>query len=213
MSAGRGQDVCLSGQRVPGSCGPGIPFQGQQGAGLTCRPGCDMDAVATSLPHPTLSPCPTQPGSGPSTGILQPGPAVFPKPPPPQDSFGAGGLCRGHRAALDCALGRPAPRGCPTSTQTKRAQSCGGQSSLRTVTGLRTAPGQTGGSARAEGHPKMPGQSPGHTEGTWWASPPQSRGRARGRRTHVLPPCRFQMCCLFAILMTINKCFHYGKES
>lgn len=31
--------------------------------------------------------------------------------------------------------------------------------------------------------------------------------------TRSCPPCRFQTCRLFTILTTINKCFHYGKES
>ena len=61
------KDVSPSGQRVPGSCGPGIPSQGQQGAGLTCRPRADMDQAATSLPQPTHSSHLTQHGSGPST--------------------------------------------------------------------------------------------------------------------------------------------------
>lgn len=123
------------------------------------------------------------------------------------------GLPRRQWSAEDTGPHRTRPPRTPPLHPDKRARSRAGQSSLRTVTGLRPAPGATGSSARAEGHPKMPGQSPGGTEDSWWASSRQGRGRARGRRTHVLPPCRFQTCCLFAILMTINKCFHYGKES
>lgn len=64
-----------------------------------------MDAAATSLPHLTLY--------RPSTGILWPGPVVFPKPPPPQDSLGGSGLQKTQ------GLTGLAPQGRPPSTQTR----------------------------------------------------------------------------------------------
>ena len=181
------KDVSPSGQRVPGSCGPGIPSQGQQGAGLTCRPRADMDQAATSLPQPTLSSHPTQHGSGPSTVGASSG-WVLPCSPIPRP-HGIPSELVVSAQALTVHLGgleaRPPPR-TPHLYPGKRAQSHVGQSSLRTVTGLRPAPGQMGGSARSEGHPKTPGQSLGHTKGTWWASSPQGQGQSEGA-AHTRP--------------------------
>lgn len=81
-----------------------------------------MDQAATSLPQPTLSPHPTQRGSGPSTvgassSWVQP---CSPNPRPhgiPSELVVSAEDTASQ--ALTVHLGDPPPQGCPTSTQAR----------------------------------------------------------------------------------------------